>query len=148
VAGILHYCLQDHSLHQQHLFHNIVWALAPFTLCSYTPNGFVFYILLDPKMSKNTLVADAFETVSKTSRFQGQFILDEDCPNSEAQAIVTPGLSSGQRFAQKYHFKKKGVWDAAGKVVKQHMRDLELTNKIDDKKMRIPNAHACYEKLS
>jgi hypothetical protein len=29
------------------------------------------------------------------------------------------------RYAQKYDF--KGVWDAAGKVIKQYMRKLELT---------------------
>ena len=49
------------------------------------------------------------------------------------------GIQITHRFAQKYMF--KGVWDAAGKVIKATIRDLEL------EKVRFPNGFACYEKL-
>lgn len=43
------------------------------------------------------------------------------------------------RFAQKYHF--KGVWDAAGKIVKDHMRDKELAG------VRFSKAVECFKNL-
>jgi hypothetical protein len=50
-----------------------------------------------------------------------------------------PGVRISHRFAQKYDF--KGVWDAAGKVIKQYMRQQELT-----KKSRFANAFDCFLK--
>jgi hypothetical protein len=47
------------------------------------------------------------------------------------------GVEVWHRFAQKYDF--KGVWDAAGKVVKKMIRDKELALKI-----RFPNAWICF----
>jgi hypothetical protein len=54
-------------------------------------------------------------------------------------ASTVEGVTIVHRFAQKYHF--KGVWDAAGKVVKKEMRDLELSRKGG---ARLPNALACF----
>jgi hypothetical protein len=54
------------------------------------------------------------------------------------------GVAVTHRFAQKYHF--KGVWDAAGKVVKAYMRKVELSSR-QGKGTRFPNAWACFEKL-
>jgi hypothetical protein len=50
--------------------------------------------------------------------------------------IATFSKRITHRFAQKYHF--KGVWDASGKVVKDYMRDQELS------KNRFPNAWVCF----
>jgi hypothetical protein len=49
------------------------------------------------------------------------------------------GVIVSHRFAQKHDF--KGVWDAAGKVFKQFMRQLELKNMC-----RFANAFDCFEK--
>jgi hypothetical protein len=55
-----------------------------------------------------------------------------------------PGIAVTHRYAQKYHF--KGVWDAAGKVVKWYMQKLELSTR-KGKETRFPNAWVCFEKL-
>jgi hypothetical protein len=48
------------------------------------------------------------------------------------------------RFAQRYHF--KGVWDAAGKVVKEFIRNNEL-NRQQGREGRFATALDCYLKL-
>lgn len=50
-----------------------------------------------------------------------------------------PGVFMSHRFAQKYDF--KGVWDAAGKVIKQYMRNQELT-----RTSHFANAFDCFLK--
>jgi hypothetical protein len=54
-------------------------------------------------------------------------------------ASTIEGVTVVHHFAQKYHF--KGVWDAAGKVVKKEMQDLELSKKGG---MHLLNALACF----
>jgi hypothetical protein len=54
------------------------------------------------------------------------------------------GVAVTHRYVQKYHF--KGVWDAAGKVVKWYMQKLELSTR-KGKATRFPNAWACFKKL-
>jgi hypothetical protein len=50
------------------------------------------------------------------------------------------GVEVWHRFAQKYDF--KGVWDAAGKVVKQKIRTCEI-----ERKKRFPTAWSCFVDL-
>jgi hypothetical protein len=51
------------------------------------------------------------------------------------------GVELDHRFAQKYGF--KGVWDAAGKVIKQMMRDEGLVTR-NGKMHRFANAWDCF----
>jgi hypothetical protein len=50
------------------------------------------------------------------------------------------GVEVWHRFGQKYDF--KGVWDAAGKVIKQRIREYEIMMT-----MRFPTAWGCFEYL-
>jgi hypothetical protein len=51
------------------------------------------------------------------------------------------------RFAQKYQF--KGVWDAAGKVLKHWMVNFELVSSVRNRqKKRLATAWDCYEQFS
>lgn len=54
-----------------------------------------------------------------------------------ATAARVLGVLVSHGFAQKYGF--KGIWDAAGKVVKDYIRKLEVTQK-----WRFPNALECF----
>jgi hypothetical protein len=54
------------------------------------------------------------------------------------------GVAVTRRYAQKYHF--KGVWDAAGKVVKWYMRKMELSTR-KGKETQFPNAWVCFQTL-
>ncbi len=54
------------------------------------------------------------------------------------------GVGLKHRFAQKYGF--KGIWDAAGKVVKHEMRNEELVTR-NGKHHRFANAWDCYFRL-
>jgi hypothetical protein len=54
-------------------------------------------------------------------------------------ASTIDGVTEVHHFAQKYHF--KGVWHAAGKVVKKEMQYLELSRKGG---AHLPNALACF----
>ena len=56
-----------------------------------------------------------------------------------AKACDTRDGSVVHKFAQKYRF--KGSWDATGKLIKQAINRLELSN------VRLPDAKTCYFKL-
>jgi hypothetical protein len=62
------------------------------------------------------------------------------CRQNFFKAVLFParvaGISVTHKFSQKYHF--KGVWDAAGKVIKAQMRKLELQD------VRLPTALECF----
>jgi hypothetical protein len=68
------------------------------------------------------------------------------CNQNFLQIATFPDKVSGafilHRFAQKCNF--KGAWDAAGKVVKNHMRNSELAKGSDN---RFANALDCSTKL-
>lgn len=55
-------------------------------------------------------------------------------------ALRSKGIVLRHRFAQKYHF--KGVWDGAGKVVKDHIR-----NEENSMRKRYATAKDCFENL-
>jgi hypothetical protein len=75
-----------------------------------------------------------------TDNCAGQYKCNQNFWKIASFSEVFPGISIKHRFAQKYHF--KGVWDGAGKVIKEFIRRAEISKEI-----RFDTAFKCFEEL-
>jgi hypothetical protein len=124
-----------------------VWYFFGDTLSKGKKNDYVFHNACLEHIAKH--YRDEYEQAGKppinlirvwTDNCAGQY----KCRHNFWRIATFPSRVAGirivHRFAQKYQF--KGVWDAAGKVIKELIRQLELENK------RLPSAWKCVEQLT
>jgi hypothetical protein len=126
-----------------------VWYFFGDTISKGKKNDHIFH---------NACLKDIIQTYKRQFQHDGARILNQakvwtdncagqyKCNQNFVKIATFPENVSGvlilHRFAQKYNF--KGVWDAAGKVVKNYMRNSELTEGRDN---RFATALDCSLKL-